>query len=187
MVCVIGSGCTKFENVMASIPVFSYLREAPFFDPYEAPRPAPANSVPFASPNGDTPGPIPATEAGLNAFAVTVTNPFPANDTLVLRVGRAMFDRYCMVCHGPQGGGNGPIVGPGKFPPLVPNLTLPRTAERSDGYLYGVINVGRGLMPPYGPRMTHAERWATVSYVRELQRAGGAAVPAAPAPPAQPR
>jgi mono/diheme cytochrome c family protein len=182
------SGCTKFENVLASIPVFSYLRNAPFFDPYEAPRPAPANSVPYASPAGESPGPIPATEVGLTAFGAAATNPLPANDTLVLNAGRTMYDRHCAVCHGAQGGGNGPIVGPDKFPPLVPNLTLPRTVTRTDGYLYGVIAAGRGLMPPYGSRMTHAERWATVSYVRQLQRASGAAAPApVPAPPAQTR
>jgi hypothetical protein len=39
-------------------------------------------------------------------------------------------------------------------------------------------------MPSYGPRMTHLERWATVIYLRELQRASGAqpAQTAAPAP-----
>ena len=183
------SGCTQFENAMASIPVFSFLREAPFFDPYEAPRPAPPNSVPFASPAGDVPGPIVSTalvtDAGLTAFGATVQNPLAANDTAALSRGKVMFDRHCMVCHGPQASGGGPIVGPGKFPPLVPNLMLPQTVNRSDGYLYGIIAAGRGLMPAYGPRMNHLERWATVNYLRQLQRGGAAApAPAAPAPPA---
>ena len=186
------SGCTQFENAMASIPVFSFLRDAPFFDPYEAPRPAPPNSVPFVSPAGDVPGPIVSTalvtDAGLTAFGATVQNPLAANDTAALSRGKVMFDRHCMVCHGPQGRGDGPILNKpgvvGKFP-FAPNLALPATVARSDGFLYGIIAAGRGLMPAYGPRMNHLERWATVNYLRQLQRGGAAAVPAAaPAPPA---
>jgi mono/diheme cytochrome c family protein len=165
-------GCTRFENVMASIPVFSYLRNAPFFDPYEAPRPAPYGSVPFNTPAGESLGPLEATEAGLNEFAGRITNPLAANDTLALRAGQVMFERHCAVCHNTDARGNGPIVGQGKFP-MGPNLTLPITVGRSDGYIYGVIRAGRGLMPSYGPRMSHLERWSTVNYLRQLQRAAG--------------
>jgi mono/diheme cytochrome c family protein len=176
-------GCTRFENVMANIPVFSFMRNAPFFDPYEAPRPAPPNAVPFSSPAGDVPLPIPNTMAGLDAFGATAVNPLPATDTTVLKVGKVMFERHCAVCHGPQGGGNGPILNApgetGKFP-YAPNLMVPITVARTDGYLYAIIDVGRGLMPAYGPRMTHIERWATVNYLRHLQRQSGAGVPAAP-------
>lgn len=177
-------GCTRIENVLASIPVFSFLRDAPFFDPYEAPRPAPPGSVPFNTPAGESLGPLEASETALNEFAARVTNPLAANDTAALRQGEVMFLRHCSVCHNADGRGNGPIVGPGKFP-MGPNLTLAATVGRSDGYIYGVIRAGRGLMPSYGPRMTHMERWATVNYVRQLQRAAGGASPAtAPAPTA---
>jgi mono/diheme cytochrome c family protein len=177
------AGCTRFENAMATIPVFSFLRNAPFFDPYEAPRPAPYGSVPFNTPAGESLGPLEATESALNEFAGRIRNPYQANDTAALRTGQVMFERHCGVCHNNDGKGNGPIVGQGKFP-MGPNLTLPATVGRSDGYIYGVIRAGRGLMPSYGPRMTHLERWATVIYLRELQRASGAqpAQTAAPAP-----
>jgi mono/diheme cytochrome c family protein len=179
------SGCTRFENVMASVPVFSFLRNAPSFDPYEAPRPAPFGSVPFLSPAGDVPVGLQPTEQALTAMGATLPNPLNAADTVVQRRGREMFDRHCMVCHGPEGKGDGPVVNKpgttGKFP-YAPNLTLPVTVGRTDGYLYGIIAVGRGLMPPYGPRMNHLERWATVAYLRQLQRSAGAAPAAAPAP-----
>jgi mono/diheme cytochrome c family protein len=180
----LNAGCTRFENVMASIPVFSYLRNAPFFDPYEAPRPAPYGSVPFNTPAGESLGPLEATEAGLNEFAGRVTNPLAANDTLALRAGKVMFERHCAVCHNADARGNGPIVGQGKFP-MGPNLTLASTVGRNDGYIYGVIRAGRGLMPSYGPRMSHLERWSTVNYLRQLQRAAGGQ-PAAAAPAAAP-
>ena len=173
----VSAGCTKFEHAMASIPVFSFMRDAPFIDPYEAPRPAPYGSVPFNSPAGESMGALEATEAGLNEFGGRITNPLAANDTLALRAGQVMFERHCAVCHNVDAKGNGPIIGQGKFP-MGPNLTLPQTVGRSDGYIYAIIRAGRGLMPSYGPRMSHMERWATVNYLRQLQRASGAPAPA---------
>ena len=166
------SGCTRFENAMATIPVFSFLRNAPSIDPYEMPRPAPYGSVPFNTPAGESLGPLEATEAGLNEFAGKIRNPYAANDTLALRAGQVMFERHCAVCHNADGKGNGPIVGQGKFP-MGPNLTLPAISGRSDGYIYALIRAGRGLMPAYGPRTTHNERWAMVMYLRQLQGAAG--------------
>ncbi|HEX6560285.1 MAG TPA: cytochrome c [Longimicrobiales bacterium] len=182
LLAVLSGGCTQFENAMASVPIFSYLRNAPSFDPYENPRPAPYGSVPFNTPAGESLGPEEATEAGLNAFAATISNPLQPNDSLALRAGKVMFDRNCMVCHNTNAQGNGPIVGPGKFP-MAPNLTLPATVARSDAYIYAIIRAGRGLMPAYGPRMNHLERWATVMYLRQLQRNAGANPAATPTAP----
>jgi mono/diheme cytochrome c family protein len=118
----------------------------------------------------------------LNEFAGRITNPLAANDTLALRAGKVMFERHCAVCHNADGKGNGPIVGQGKFP-MGPNLTLPAVVGRGDGYIYALIRAGRGLMPSYGPRMSHLERWSTVVYLRQLQStAGGQPPSAAPAP-----
>lgn len=174
-----GSGCTALDNTLASVPVFAFLREAPFFDPYEAPRPAPEFSVPFSSPAGEVVPPIVASEAGLNAFAASEwgVNPLDPADSTVQALGTKMFERYCLVCHGPGGLGDGPIIGDGKYPPIAPNLTLPATVARADGYIYALIRVGRGLMPAYGARLTHEERWAIVTHVRALQ-AAAAATPA---------
>lgn len=173
------AGCTRFEDAMSSIPVFSFLRNAPSFDPYEAPRPAPPGAVPFNTPAGESLGPLEATETALNEFAARIRNPYAADDTAALRAGQVMFERHCAVCHNIDGKGNGPIVGPGKFP-MGPDLTLPVTQARSDGYIYALIRAGRGLMPSYGPRLSHNERWATVMYVRQLQRAAGAQAQPAP-------
>ena len=43
----------------------------------------------------------------------------------------------------------------------------------SDAYLYAMIRVGRGLMPEYGSRVTHFDRWHIVNYVRQLQAQAG--------------
>lgn len=168
------TGCTRIEEAMASVPFLNFMHEAPSFDPYEAPRPAPPNSVPLASPAGgwEPNIPTPVTEAALQGFAAEVTNPLPM-DTAVLRRGQEVYQTYCFVCHGAAGQGNGPVVDPaaGKFP-MGPALTIPTTVGRSDGYIYAVVKAGRGLMPSYR-RIPPQDRWAVVNYVRQLQAAGG--------------
>jgi mono/diheme cytochrome c family protein len=142
-------GCTQIDNALAKVPVFAFMRESPFFDPYEH------------------------------------RNPLAADDPAALTLGQTMYERHCAVCHGPQGGGDGPLRGPGKFP-VIPSLISGPATTRVDGYLYGIIRAGRGLMPAYGARMTHTERWSIVVYVNYLQaRAGAPAAPAA-APAAVP-
>lgn len=174
------SGCTKIDNALAKVPIFAFLHEAPSFDPYEHPLPAPPGAVPFQSPAGEVLPPQEATEVALNAFAASPygRNPYAANDPAVLALGQVMYERHCAVCHGQQGGGDGPLVGPGKFP-SVPALTSGTALGRPDGYVYAIIRAGRGLMPSYGGRTTHTERWAIVNYVKSLQAAAGGAQPAA--------
>lgn len=174
-------GCTDIENAMAALPFLNYMHEAPFFDPYEAPRPAPPNAVPVESPAGEWEPTIatPVTEAALQAFAAQVRNPVPLDAAVVTR-GQEIFTIYCAVCHGPVGRGNGPVVGPGKFP-MGPDLTIPTTVARSDGYIYAVVKAGRGLMPSYR-RIPPRDRWAVVHYIREIQRGGADTAPAAGAP-----
>ena len=43
--------------------------------------------------------------------------------------------------------------------------------ERTDGYIYGIVRLGRGLMPSYR-RIPPSDRWAVVNYVRYLQDGG---------------
>jgi mono/diheme cytochrome c family protein len=166
--------CTRIDNVLARVPVFAFMRSAPSFDPYEGTRPAPPNSVPFEAPNGVAEAPLAATDDALTAFGAGTGghNPYPMSDAAALARGEKMFQRYCFVCHGAAGLGDGPILSkpndPGKFP-FAPNLTTPPATTRSDGYIYGIIRVGRGLMPPYGDKIPEHDRWMIVNYVRKLQ------------------
>jgi mono/diheme cytochrome c family protein len=183
------SGCTDWagydlDYFWNALPVLSTMRRSITYDPYELPRLPAANSVPFSTPNGDTPAPF--AQAQLDSAAATLTNPFAGRtDAALLARGQLMYHNQCFACHGPQGAGNGPVVGGGKFP-FAPAINGAATAGRSDGYIYGVMTVGRGLMPPYGEKITHQDRWAVVAYVRQLQAQGGAspAPAAAPAAPA---
>ncbi|HEX6642968.1 MAG TPA: cytochrome c [Thermoanaerobaculia bacterium] len=170
------TGCTKIENTLAKVPFLAYLHSSPAIDPYEMPRPAPVGSVPVRDPFGIAPHATGNTQPQLLELAGRATNPVQAGDTAALAHGRVMFERHCAVCHGAQGQGNGPIVGPDRFP-MGPSLVSPLVQGYADGYVYAVVRMGRGLMPAYGPRMTEAERWQVVSYVRTL--AAGGAQPAA--------
>jgi mono/diheme cytochrome c family protein len=184
MTVLLGSGCTVIDNALASVPVFAFMRNAPSFDPYEHPLPPPPGTVPFESPNGPVLPYLEASDAALNAWAAGPygQNPYAADDAAVLATGRVMYERHCAVCHGATGQGNGPIQ---QFITLMPPLVSGNALTLSDGYVYGVIRAGRGLMPAYGPRMTHAERWAIVSYVNSLQvQAGAQQQPAAQDPAA---
>lgn len=162
-------GCTEVENAMASVDFLNFMRESPAFDPYEAPRYPPPNAVPLESPAGKWEPPIEKTDAALRAWGDTMTNPLPMNDA-VLQAGAERFQTYCAVCHGVGAQGDGPLVGQGKLP-FATNLTLPTTVQRTDGYIYAIIRVGRGLMPSY-QRIPPSERWTVVNYVRYLQQGG---------------
>jgi mono/diheme cytochrome c family protein len=162
-------GCTDIEAAMARTKILNFMHNSPAFDPYEAPRYPPRNSVPVASPGERWEPVIPRTDAALRAWGDTMTNPLPVNDAVLLE-GAKTFQTYCAVCHGVQAHGDGPLVGTGKLP-FATNLTLPATQERTDGYIYALIRVGRGLMPSYA-RIPPAHRWAVVRYVRHLQEGG---------------
>ncbi len=179
------------------IPQLANMRRNVIPDPYAMLRlPAPG-TVPVSSPMGDLPGHFSSDK--LDSVAATLTNPYAAAGATaaVLARGRTEFNNNCFVCHGPAGAGNGPVVQQAKgadgksYPrfPFAPAINGAATAARSDGYIYGVIAAGRGLMPPYGSRVTHLDRWAVVEYVRSLQaqagqtprRAAAAVPPPAPA------
>lgn len=175
------AGCTDWalydlDAAYGEVDMLSTMRTSVSFDPYEMPRlPAPG-TVPVAGPGGGEY--LPAfTQAQLDSVGAAMTNPLPMTPE-VLALGQSVYETQCIVCHGPQGEGNGPVVGPGKYP-LGPSLTIDAAAARADGYIYGIIRVGRGLMPAYGEKVSHTERWAVVNYVRTLQGRGGATAPAA--------
>jgi len=91
----------------------------------------------------------------------------PTADNLVL--GAALYQDFCLPCHGESGQGDGPVVGPGRLPATpIMDLTSERASDLSDGYIWGIIGQGRGLMPPYA-RILPEDRWLIVLQVRDMQ------------------
>jgi mono/diheme cytochrome c family protein len=99
----------------------------------------------------------------------TLVNPVqPTMETLEL--GRRLFNYYCWTCHGEQGEGDGPIIGPGRFP-APPSLHTDTARAFKDGRIFHIITRGQNTMPSYEDKFTPEERWAIVHYVYALQRA----------------
>jgi mono/diheme cytochrome c family protein len=103
---------------------------------------------------------------GRNAEGFIKENPVALTRELLLR-GRQRYTIYCSVCHGADGSGHGIVVERGFTPP--PAYSLDRLRQSPDGYFFEVITHGKGAMYPYASRVTPADRWAIVSYIRVLQ------------------
>ena len=176
------SACTPLDDAMASIFGRS-MRDQSSFDPYENPIGAPDGSVPFAAgnlvaregevnvgqPEGLVDFPPPFTQLDILNEAdavVLLANPVAATDASIAR-GEDLFLRFCAPCHGPNGNGVTGYIIPAGFPPYP--LISDRVLGFTDGYVYGMIRMGRGLMPAYGHRISHFDRWNVVNYLRVLQ------------------
>ena len=120
-------------------------------------------------------GAFPATIDSMAALR----NPTPPSDSSLAN-GRKYFQINCAVCHGDRAMGDGPAT---RFGMPGINLTTDMTKARTDGYVFGMIRNGRGLMPPYN-RIEEMDRWDVVNYLRALQGVNGKTVAVGPlAPP----
>jgi mono/diheme cytochrome c family protein len=178
---LVSSACTPLDDAMATIFGRS-MRDQASFDPYEDPLPAPVGSVPFASgnlpsapgevnlgqPEGLEGGDRPFTQLDvLNESEVVMglENPVAATEASLDR-GEELFLRFCVPCHGADGTGMNPMAIAG-VPPY--SLVSDAVVAQPDGYLFGMIRVGKNFMPAYGHRISYFDRWNIVNDLRVLQ------------------
>jgi mono/diheme cytochrome c family protein len=107
--------------------------------------------------------PAPAT---IDSFSV-IANPEPVTEQS-LAMGRMHYQINCAVCHGDKGDGNGSLKAYNPAYGFAPSIIADGTKARKDGYLYGMLRNGRGLMSSYN-RIEERDRWHVVNYVRALQ------------------
>jgi mono/diheme cytochrome c family protein len=108
-----------------------------------------------------------------------IPNPTSPSDSSLAN-GRKYFQINCAVCHGDRAMGDGPAT---RFGMPGINLVTDVSKTRTDGYIFGIIRNGRGLMPPYN-RIEELDRWDVVNYLRALQGVSGKTVAVGPlAPP----
>ena len=88
-------------------------------------------------------------------------NPYRAT-AQTLEEGKALYQTYCLVCHGEQGRGDGPISG--KIPP-PPSYVSDRLMQFPQGRVFHVITMGTNKMPSYATQLSSDERWKVVTYV----------------------
>ncbi len=175
------SGCHPMDDALEAVFGRS-MRDQPYLAPYENPLPPAEGSVPFASGNfpasrgevnvgqsvGTSDIPPPFTQADIiqqTPVVEELENPVPPDAESLAR-GEELYNRACVPCHGASGAGDGPVTQAG-YPPFP--VVGARAAGFSDGFLYGIIRVGRGLMPAYGHQLSHYDRWHVVNYLRQLQ------------------
>jgi len=93
---------------------------------------------------------------------------FPVPVTLdLVRQGQEAYNINCSVCHGRDGYGEGIVVQRGF--PQPPSFHSERLRSAPIGHYFQVITLGYGVMYPFGSRITPADRWAIISYIRALQ------------------
>jgi mono/diheme cytochrome c family protein len=100
-------------------------------------------------------------------------------DAAMLERGRDRHEIYCAPCHGSDGYGRGMVVRRGF--PAPPSYHDARLRAAPDGEIYAAIARGSGRMLSLADRLTPADRWAVVAYVRALQLSQSALAAGLPA------
>ena len=95
-------------------------------------------------------------------------------DQELLQRGEERYRIFCTPCHGLQGDGQGMIAMRGMKHP--PSYHIDRLRQEPNGYFYDVMTNGFGAMYSYSERITPADRWAIVAYIRALQLSRNAKV-----------
>lgn len=82
-----------------------------------------------------------------------------------LQRGEQLHQRQCAGCHGDDGRGR-PIPGLRRPPPY----DAARLRQADDLRLFDVLTHGSGTMGSFAQRLSAADRWAVIAYVRALQQ-----------------
>jgi len=162
-------------TLLASCSWFTDFKQQPKIDPWETA----ADTIAF---RGNPQGSVPITGSAAPGFEYAripappvittmagIPNPTQADSASVDR-GRVNFQINCAVCHGPLGMGNGNATKYG-----MPGISIGAGSNAAntltDGYIFGMIRNGRGLMPSYN-RIEESDRWDIVNYLRSIQGKG---------------
>jgi mono/diheme cytochrome c family protein len=94
-------------------------------------------------------------------------------DAISIATGEALYEQYCVACHGPAGFGDGPGAASLTTPPA--NFGSGHTDTHPDGDLYYWIRNGieNTEMPAFGDELSSEETWHLVNYVRRLSALAG--------------
>lgn len=154
------AGVAGCDDQVKRVPWFETMYRQASVETYEEPgRLPPEGAVPLGA----------ARHVDLQG-SDSLANPLAGQmDEATLGRGHILYQQFCVVCHGDGGAGDGPVVGENRLPALPTlDLTSARAVALSDGYIFGMISNGRGVMPTYR-RIPADERWYIVNYVRQLQ------------------
>lgn len=104
----------------------------------------------------------------------TFSNPISPTP-FALQRGATLFKRFCVVCHGKYGKGDGWIITKVQlsedeegFPPPK-DLTSQSTMSLPDTRIFHIISSGQNLMFPYNNKLSDFDKWCLIYYIRKLQ------------------
>lgn len=183
VVCLLGSACgVRFD--MQDQPRYKAYKKSEFFSDKRASRNLPEGTVArgflkadkaFYTGKIDNPDPNVQVATTTDATGNTLVSSFPNDiDEFPVPVTKELIDRgqdrysiYCIVCHGPVGAGDGMVVRRGF--PQPPTYHDDRLRNAPVGHFFDVMTNGWGKMNSYSDKLSAADRWAVVAYIRTLQ------------------
>lgn len=142
-VLVLLAGC---EQKMAEMPRADALASSPLFPDGASARPQVAGTI------------------GVDDAPVA---PPQTIDLALLQRGQQRFNVFCAPCHDETGHGHGMVVQRGF--PQPPDFHSAALIDAPDQHYYDVITHGYGAMYSYASRVSEADRWAIMAYIRALQ------------------
>ena len=87
----------------------------------------------------------------------------------ILKAGKELYNTNCKSCHGVKGKGDGEKAA--KIEISCGDFTAADFNNESEGAQYYKITEGRKPMPSFKEKMSDAERWNVVAYIRSLKDA----------------
>jgi mono/diheme cytochrome c family protein len=100
-----------------------------------------------------------------------LANPVALTKQVAVR-GRKVFNDHCAICHGTVG--DGVALLSRAYGAKPGNFMTAEMQKQPDGYIYGVLMLGKNAMPSYAADLDESDRWAVVHYIRVLQRSQNA-------------
>ncbi len=106
-------------------------------------------------------------------------------------LGQKKYDIYCSVCHGYSGEGDGLVnqrasalaINGGTTWTAAKSYHDPEVVKQPVGRIFDTITNGRATMGPYASRLSPADRWAIVLYIKAIQETRANVPPATDVPP----
>ena len=110
---------------------------------------------------------LPFTDSTEGAAEIkAMKNPVPYSAE-ALAEGEVLYQRFCGVCHGKKGAGNGSITARSEIAPKPYDSEAIK--NKTEGEIYHTIMVGLNMMGSYSSQLDYEQRWKVVHYVRKLQ------------------
>ena len=99
-------------------------------------------------------------------WADTIKNPLAGN-VASIDSGKKIYTKYCVVCHGSKGMGDG--IAAAGLNPKPANHSSEAVQKQTDGAIFWKTTTGRPPMAGYGKTFNDDQRWQLVNYMRTLK------------------